>query len=125
MLFRSEAGEVKHQVQMQGRSLWKLLTDREAEDRHRDSVYCEYYNSMPWHQTPKAYCTMRFDGRYKIVAVHSTDEYELYDLQKDPGETHNYWNDPEYAEIRLRLLQKLCNSMAYTADPMEERKVPW
>ena len=120
-----EAGEVKHQVQMQGRSLWKLLTDREAEDRHRDSVYCEYYNSMPWHQTPKAYCTMRFDGRYKIVAVHSTDEYELYDLQKDPGETHNYWNDPEYAEIRLRLLQKLCDSMAYTADPMEERKVPW
>lgn len=120
-----EAAGVEKQVQMQGKSLWGLLTGDKDVNRHRDSVYCEYYNSMFWHRTPKAYCTMRFDGRYKIVGIHSTNEYELYDLEKDPKETNNYWDDPDYAQIRTQQLQELCNTMAYTVDPLEERRVPW
>ena len=32
---------------------------------------------------------------------------EFYDLQKDPGEVNNLWDDPEYAEPKMAMLQKL------------------
>ena len=32
------------------------------------------------------------------------DRCELYDLEHDPGELHNRWNDPDYAAIKQELL---------------------
>ena len=35
---------------MQGQSLWPLLSGEADLHHHRDDVYCEYYNAMPWHK---------------------------------------------------------------------------
>ena len=113
------------QPQMQGKSFWGLLTGREDLNHHKDYVYSEYYNSMPWHKDPTAQATMVFDGRYKIVAVHSTNEGELYDLDTDPQERINLWDSQKHRALKTDMLMKLCNAMAFTVDPMEERISAW
>jgi arylsulfatase len=113
------------QKQMQGKSLVGLLTGRSSLDEHKTSVYSEYYNSMPWHKNPTAFCTMVCDGRYKLVAVHGQNEGELYDLKQDSNETTNRWYDPNYATIKMEMLIKLNDKMAFTVDPMGERLSEW
>ena len=46
--------------------------------------------------------------RYKLIHYYyDVDEWELYDLEKDPEEMHSYYNDPAYAEIKDMLHKKL------------------
>lgn len=110
---------------IQGRSLWPLLRGQKNIDRHRDNVYCEYYNAQPWHQDLPPQCTMVFDGRYKLVRVHSVKGGELYDLQADPLESRNLYDDADYLEVRMELLEQLCDRMAWTVDPLPERLAAW
>jgi arylsulfatase A-like enzyme len=42
--------------------------------------------------------------RYKITVYRDADYGELFDLEADPGELHNAWDDPAYAEVKSRLL---------------------
>jgi N-sulfoglucosamine sulfohydrolase len=42
----------------------------------------------------------------------------LYDLEKDPAERHNVWDDPAYAADRQRLSQLLLEHMERTGDPL-------
>jgi len=107
---------------MQGRSLWPLLTGAADLHQHRDDVYCEYYNAMPWHTDPAAQATMVRTRTHKLVAVHGTDTGELYDLGEDPPERHNRWHDPAYAEVKTDLLGRLCDRMAWTVDPLPARQ---
>jgi len=46
--------------------------------------------------------------RYKLIHFYyDIDEWELYDLDKDPDEMNNVYNDPEYADVRDKLHTKL------------------
>ena len=45
---------------MQGKTLLPILTGDKSLASHRDDVYCEYYNAMPWHSEPAA--TQRWYG---------------------------------------------------------------
>ena len=45
--------------------------------------------------------------RHKLVVYRHTEEGELYDLQDDPDQYRNLWADPEFGEIRGRLLHRL------------------
>ncbi|MEZ4622772.1 MAG: sulfatase-like hydrolase/transferase [Caldilineaceae bacterium] len=110
---------------MQGKSLWPLLTDATVPDHHHDDIYCEYYNAMPWHRDPTAQATMIRTQTYKLVVVHSRNEGELYDLGADPCETYNLWDDPAQQGIKSDLLLRLCNRMAWTVDPLPERRSQW
>jgi len=42
--------------------------------------------------------------RYKITVYKTTDAGELFDLEEDPGEVRNLWNDPAAAALKSRLL---------------------
>lgn len=44
--------------------------------------------------------------RYKITVYRGADYGELFDLETDPGEFHNRWDDPDYAAIKSDLLLK-------------------
>ena len=35
-----------------------------------------------------------------------------------PNETHNQWNNPDYTTVRLDLMTRLADRMAWTVDPM-------
>jgi len=115
---------------MQGKSLWSLLKGQTPVDSHRDSVYCEYYNSNINHRNPLAFDTMVCDGRYKLVKVHGCEDEikckgELYDLEADPSETVNRYDDPAYSSVKIRMLEIMCDRMAETCDPLPVRKAFW
>jgi len=50
------------------------------------------------------------DGRYKLT-VYQDDVCELYDLQTDPDELRNRFEDPELKDIRERLTLELCKRL--------------
>ncbi|GHC12256.1 sulfatase family protein [Cerasicoccus arenae] len=45
--------------------------------------------------------------RYKLTVYYNKPYGELFDLQEDPGEYRNLWNDPEAANLKAELMQKL------------------
>ena len=110
------------QPQMHGRSLWPLLTGEAIDER--EDIYCESYDSNI-DGSPDIFITMVRTARHKLAAVHGTGEGELYDLEADPGETVNLWNSPDYSELKLDMYRRLCDRMAYTADPLPLRAGEW
>ncbi len=104
---------------MQTKSFWPHLTGEKDFADFRDDVYCEYYNSN--RNKPLQFCTMVRTGRHKLVAWHGQDLGELYDLEADSKEARNLWNDPGSAELKTRMLVRLCDRMAQTADPLPPR----
>lgn len=125
-----DAAGIEKAPGMQGRSLWPMLTGQADLDHFRDSVYCEYYNSNIKHRNPLAFDTMVFDGRYKLVKVHDRDNQmkchgELYDLEKDPNETRNLYEDPAYLSVKAKMLALMCDRMAETCDPLPVRQACW
>ena len=106
---------------MQGKSLWSLLTGDSDLQNHRLDVYCENYNASTKHHPDVVYGTMLRTDRHKIVRIHGTNDGELYDLETDPQETHNLWNDSEYANEKIDMLTRLTDRMAWTTDPLPQR----
>ena len=47
------------------------------------------------------------DGRYRLSLFHGTGWGELYDLEGDPGEFDNLWDDPAHAAARARMTERL------------------
>jgi arylsulfatase len=114
-----------HHPGMQGRSLWRLLAGRADLNEHREDVYCEYYSALTSHKDPAAHATMVRTECHKLVAVHGLDEGEMYDLEADPDETHNLWDDPQHQSVKVAMLKRLCDRMAWTVDPLPVREGPW
>lgn len=125
-----EAAGIAPYEGFQGKSFWKLLTGEAELHSHRSSVYSEYYNSNINHRNPLAFATMVSDGRYKLVKVHKQEGEEgccgeLYDLEEQPLERVNHYEDPKLLNIRIRLLETMCDRMAQTCDPLPVRKSCW
>lgn len=101
---------------MQGRSLYDLLTGKAPLDVFRDNVYSEFCKFIE-NAAPDEFCTMIREGNYKLTKIHYVPDKlnehpcagELYDLAADPTETHNLYNDPSKAEIKLHLLELMCD----------------
>jgi len=116
-----DAAAVDHHAGMQGSSLWPILTGEADADNHREDIYCEYYNAMPYHQDPAAHLTMIRTTSHKLIVDHSNGGGELYDLDADSHEHYNLWNDGAGRGIKSEMLLRLCNRMAWTVDPLPER----
>ncbi len=115
-----EAAGLQMHAGMQGRSLWQGLTVGSL-GAQRPDVYSEYYNGF----TPGGFVTMLRTERRKLVAHHGTGTGELYDLEQDPLETVNRWEDAAYRSDKLALLERLCDRMAWTSDPLPVRRAIW
>ena len=63
------------------------------------------------------YATMLRTRSHKIVNYHGLEIGELFDLEKDPREHRNLWDDPDFAELRFRLMQRSFDALAYAVDP--------
>jgi arylsulfatase A-like enzyme len=62
------------------------------------------------------YGTMIRDDRYKLVVYHGHDVGELFDLETDPWEFENLWDDPAYGEVRFRLMKRSFDALAFAVD---------
>jgi len=68
-----------------------------------------------------SYGTMLRTAAEKIVVYHGIDIGELYDLDKDPDEFDNLWNDPARAAMKTRLLKRAFDASVLTMDPAPPR----
>ncbi len=74
----------------------------DAEHVERDWAMVEYRPT----EGPFMQKTLVHD-RWKLVVYHGRDYGELYDLQADPDQYRNLWDDPDHREVRWGLLRKL------------------
>ena len=90
---------------MQGHSIRLLLQNKTLKD-WRKSMYYHYYEYPAVHSVKRHYGVRT--KRYKLIHFYNDiDEWELYDLEKDPKEMKNVFGDPAYAETVKELKVEL------------------
>ncbi|MDP2958968.1 MAG: DUF4976 domain-containing protein, partial [Longimicrobiales bacterium] len=92
-------------VEMQGESMRPMLAGRTPADWRR-SVYYHYYE-YPGSPLIKRHYGVRTE-RYKLIRFYfDIEAWELYDLEADPRELHNVYDDPLYAAVVVELKAEL------------------
>jgi arylsulfatase A-like enzyme len=90
---------------MQGRSIRKILQGKTPQD-WRTSMYYHYYEYPAVHSVKRHYGVRT--KRYKLIHFyHDIDEWELYDLKKDPNEMKNVYSNPAYSDVVKELKAEL------------------
>jgi len=89
---------------MQGESLKPILNGTKG--KVRDALYYHYY------EYPKPHAVKRHYGvrteRYKLIHFYDDiDEWELYDLKKDPTEMKNQINNPALSKVKQDLMKQM------------------
>lgn len=90
---------------MQGRSLVPLLEGEEPSD-WRDSIYYHYYQDVATTHHVQPHYGVRTE-RYKLIHFYMINEWELFDLKKDPNEMKSVYGNPEYSAKLTELKQEL------------------
>ena len=109
----------------QGRSLLSVLKEEGVSPRK--SVRCEYFDALDSQFTggSGSFGTMYRTERYKLSMYHDKGLGELYDLENDPWEFENLWNDPLHAHLKNRLVLESFNShVNLTTDVGSKRIAP-
>ena len=95
---------IKAPEDMQGESFRELVAGKTK--KWRDAVYYTYYEYPAVHMVKRHYGVAT--DRYKLMHFYyDNDEWEMYDLQEDPMEMKNIYDDPDYAKVREDLHKKL------------------
>jgi arylsulfatase A-like enzyme len=103
---------------MQGKSLLPLLSGKKVE--WRKSIYYHYYEEGGGHGVTRHYGVRT--ANYKLIHYYAYDEWELFDMRKDPHEMNNVYNNPEYREIRERLKAELVRlERLYDVKPEDDK----
>jgi len=88
---------IKIPKDMQGESFRGIVNKTNSE--WRDAIYYTYYEYPSVHMVKRHY-GVRTD-RYKLMHFYyDIDEWEMYDLEEDPSEMNNIYDDPNYKEVR-------------------------
>ncbi|MEI6245304.1 MAG: sulfatase/phosphatase domain-containing protein, partial [Acidobacteriota bacterium] len=87
-----------------GRSLVPVLGGQTPKD-WRTSVYYHYYEFPADHRV-QAHVGVRTD-RYKLIYYYPVNEWELFDLQKDPQEMRSVYADAKYAPVVAEMKREL------------------
>src|SRR5436190_2250999 len=97
---------------IQGRSFLPLLQGKSPRN-WRSSMYYRYYHYPGDHQVQQHYGVRT--ERYKLIFFHRLNQWELYDLAKDPQELNNVYSNPAYQKevrelkVELERLRKELN----------------
>ncbi|MEO2019018.1 MAG: sulfatase [Fuerstiella sp.] len=92
----------------------------------RDALYYHYYEFNGERRT--AHMVRRHYGvrtdRYKLIHFYNLDEWELYDLEKDPREMRSRYDDPDYSEIVAQLKTRVADLQKQFQVPDDRGSVP-
>jgi arylsulfatase A-like enzyme len=113
--FLDYAGVVTPQ-DMQGQSLMPLINNEKK--NVRSALYYHYYEyPFGWHYVKKHYGIK--GTRYKLIHFYDDiDEWELYDLEKDPAEMNNLNASSEHQGIVDSMKMELNKLIALYEDPI-------
>lgn len=67
----------------------------------RDHAICEFR-----HEPTTIHQKTYVDARYKLTVYYNQTYGELFDLEQDPKELNNLWDDPASTELKSRLMLK-------------------
>jgi len=105
--------------EMQGRSFAGRLLGEKVKG-WREAIYYHYYEYPAVHMVKRHYGVRT--RQFKLIHFyHDIDAWELYDLEKDPEEMRNVYDDPAYLRkrrdmtVELRKLQQLYGDSAELA----------
>jgi arylsulfatase A-like enzyme len=93
--FLTMAG-VEPAADMQGRSLLPLLKGDPPND-WRDGIYYQYYEYPAVHSVRRHYGVRT--RQFKLIHYYEIDEWELFDLNRDPDELNSVYDLAEYSGI--------------------------
>jgi len=99
-----EAAGVAVPQWMQGISLKPYLYDPKKK-ANRDKLYYHFYEYKADH-TVLPHLGVR-NKHYKLIYFYTVDEWELYDLNKDPGEQKNLVHSKQHAKILAAMKEEL------------------
>jgi arylsulfatase A-like enzyme len=104
---------------MQGESFRDLVSGKTSE--WRDAVYYTYYEYPSVHMVKRHYGVAT--DRYKLMHFYyDIDEWEMYDLETDPSEMNNIYNDPAYADVQKMMHQRLAELRTQYGDSDENNQ---
>ena len=83
----------------------------------RDVVITEFR-----HQPTAVHLRTYIDSRYKLTVYRGQPYGELFDLQEDPRELYNRWDDPGYANRKAEMLQR-CINAEVCREPMRNARI--
>ncbi|MDP6039254.1 MAG: sulfatase-like hydrolase/transferase, partial [Candidatus Latescibacteria bacterium] len=110
-----------------GKSLLSILTGETDPSHHKDFVRSEYYNvlDMNWNRgkpaPPPSYATMYRTKQHKLVVYHGNDYGELYDLENDPDEHENLWENSDAQNLKIQMIKDSFNASTLIHDPGSTR----
>jgi N-acetylglucosamine-6-sulfatase len=112
---------------MQGRSLRPICETGTEPGDWRKAAYYRYWMHMAHHWNPSHFGIRT--RQHKLIFYYGCDMsggnqtppgWELYDMQKDPHEVRNVYDDPAYAEVAQRLKQQLAAKRREVRDTDEQ-----
>lgn len=90
---------------MQGMSMVQILKGKTPSGWRKEHYY-HYYEYPAVHSVKRHYGIST--ERYKLIHFYNDiDEWELFDLKKDPMEMKNVYNDPSYSKVKADLHKRL------------------
>jgi arylsulfatase A-like enzyme len=98
---------------MQGRNIVPVLKGQTPDD-WRKSVYYHYYE-FPQPHYVHPHRGVRTE-RHKLIHFYTIDQWELFDLEKDPQEMKSVYDDPAYAQTVADLKKELTRLMDHYQD---------
>ena len=104
-----DAAGVQVPSDMQGHSLVPLFKGTTPAD-WRTSFYYHYYENPGAHNVARHYGVT--NGTYKLIHLYALEgrklnDWELYDLEKDPNELNSVYGNPAYQEVQSQLSLEL------------------
>lgn len=131
-----DAAGVPHHPRMQGRSFLADLTGEPGPPPAEGMYYRYWEHDDVFHKAPAHYGYRT--SRYKIIYFYNDGmgipgtgaftypgEWELYDLEADPEELRNVYDDPAYREIREEMKVRMWHAQAALGDePHPSQPIP-
>lgn len=102
-----ERATIEPSFGIQGRDLVPMMHDAPG----REDVLIQYDHQVPSPGTgPQPRVHTIVDKRRRLSLVHGSGSGELYDLEQDPFEFNDLWDDPGAATAKAEMLEKLARA---------------
>jgi arylsulfatase len=118
-------GEQIREWMPESMDLLNFIKQRTAYEYYRDYAVCEYrntgYGPGGTYYEPPLHATMFLSGSYKLNVYHNlTDSHklqgELFNMENDPSEENNLWNNPKYQYVKTEMMHRLIDWMVQNSD---------
>ncbi|MBV19843.1 MAG: sulfatase [Cytophagia bacterium] len=101
---------------IQGKSFRNIVNKTQSE--WRDAIYYTYYEYPSVHMVKRHYGVRT--NRYKLMHFYyDIDEWEMYDLEEDPSEMNNVYDNPDYINIKEMMHERLVEMRSKYGDSDE------